>query len=263
MKGKGIINMSVQVAMGSLDPARARALIREAFIESGPDWARRFRSWAQERFDQASKGGGDWAPLKASTLGGRRLGGGTKKSTTKAGKERRLGIRTRALKAKRTLVKAVGRWEAAKTRHYRGSASRSKAIAKASAAADKAQGRFGKLRQKIARGITKAGILRDTGTLFGALDPTFSARPGQYCGVIERGQEVGIEVGIAGPARHPSSKYASVAEIASFHQYGTPKMVERPIVILPPEAVLKSMSIDSDRNLQRLIDKEDRAAGAA
>lgn len=37
-------------------------------------WGVRYRSWAQERFDKFSKGGGDWPPLKPSTIRGRRKG---------------------------------------------------------------------------------------------------------------------------------------------------------------------------------------------
>jgi hypothetical protein len=37
-------------------------------------WAYRYRSYAQLRFDAFSKGGGDWQPLKDSTVAGRRSG---------------------------------------------------------------------------------------------------------------------------------------------------------------------------------------------
>lgn len=43
-------------------------------------WAARFRSFVQERFDKYSKGGGDWAPLAESTKRGRRGGAGAKHS---------------------------------------------------------------------------------------------------------------------------------------------------------------------------------------
>lgn len=37
-------------------------------------WGVRYRSFAQERYDKYSKGGGDWAPLKESTIKRRRHG---------------------------------------------------------------------------------------------------------------------------------------------------------------------------------------------
>lgn len=37
-------------------------------------WAARYRSFAQERFDTFSKGGGDWPPLKPATVRRRRRG---------------------------------------------------------------------------------------------------------------------------------------------------------------------------------------------
>lgn len=37
-------------------------------------WGARYRSFVQERFDIFSKGGGDWPPLKASTVARRRKG---------------------------------------------------------------------------------------------------------------------------------------------------------------------------------------------
>ena len=41
-------------------------------------WAVRYRSAMQERFDAFSKGGGDWAPLKPATIAARRHGKGGK-----------------------------------------------------------------------------------------------------------------------------------------------------------------------------------------
>lgn len=45
-------------------------------------WAARYRSFAQERFDKYSRGNGDWAPLALSTIKGRRKGKKSKKTTT-------------------------------------------------------------------------------------------------------------------------------------------------------------------------------------
>lgn len=47
-------------------------------------WAARYRSFAQQRFDANSKGGGDWPPLAASTIRKRRHGKGKGKAFAKA-----------------------------------------------------------------------------------------------------------------------------------------------------------------------------------
>lgn len=47
-------------------------------------WGVRYRSFIQERFDTYSKGGGDWPPLKASTVKARRSGKKSKKKKPKA-----------------------------------------------------------------------------------------------------------------------------------------------------------------------------------
>lgn len=47
-------------------------------------WGFRYRSWAQERFDKFSKGGGDWPDLAESTKRARRQGKGKKQKIRKA-----------------------------------------------------------------------------------------------------------------------------------------------------------------------------------
>ncbi len=51
-------------------------------------WAARYRAFAQERFDRASKGGGEWERLSPATLAARRRKSGGK-LRTKAGRRRR------------------------------------------------------------------------------------------------------------------------------------------------------------------------------
>lgn len=123
-----------------------------------------YRSDMSERFDTFSKGGGDWAPLKKSTIARRRKG--------------------RNKKAKR-----------------------------------------------------KASILRDTGTLFAALNTRFTGKPGQ----VEKDIPFGIRVGIGGSGKHPSGSI-TVAKIASFHQLGKGRLPKRQIIVEPSTGAIKRMS---------------------
>lgn len=132
-------------------------------------WAMRYRSFAQLRFDKASKGDGTWPPLKASTIAGRRKGSST--------------------------------------------------------------------------------ILRDTNTMFSALNPVFTSQPG----ALQKGIPWGIRVGFGGPARHPSSN-VSVADIASFHHFGKGVLPVRKILVSPPQSVVNQMVTDAERAAKKLAD---------
>ncbi len=176
----------------NLEPLRRFAATVERDLRRGGNgpvrnavrqWAVRFRSFLQERFDRLSKsGGGEWAPLKASTKRRRRKGKG------------------------RT-VKARG-----KTRTF-------------------AQG--------------TVSILRDTGTLFGALHPQFTHKPGQ----LQQDIPMGVRVGYGGPAKHPGGK-ASIADIAHFHQVGNlPHLPARPIIVDPDQHTVNQMARDMERAL--------------
>lgn len=106
----------------------------------------------------------------------------------------------------------------------------------------------GKLRDARGQFVTavNAAILRDTGTLFAALRPTMAA-PGAH----ERITEFGVEVGFGGAAKHPGGS-ATIADIASFHQFGTPRIPARPILVEPPEDVMEGMADDMDRALAKI-----------
>lgn len=132
-------------------------------------WAMRYRSFAQLRFDKASKGDGTWPPLKASTIARRRKGSST--------------------------------------------------------------------------------ILRDTGTLFAALNPVFMSQPG----ALQSSIPWGIRVGFGGPSRHPSGA-VSVADIASFHHFGKGVLPVRKILVSPPQSVVKAMVQDAERAAKKLAD---------
>lgn len=137
--------------------------VRRAFKQ----WGYRYRTWAQQRFDAYSKGGGDWPPLK--------------------------------------------------TKRKRGE-------------------------------LAAASILRDTNTLFTALDPTFSNKPGQ----LEEKIPFGIRVGFGGPHRHPSGT-ATIADIAMFHDQGMGNNPQRQIIVDPPVQVVLQMARDMERGLATLV----------
>ncbi len=89
------------------------------------------------------------------------------------------------------------------------------------------------------KNVRKATILRDTGTLFAALDPTFTSRPGQ----LETNIPFGVTVGYGGPGRHPKGR-ATIADIASFHQEGGPHLPKRELIVGPDSKTLTAMADD-------------------
>lgn len=173
-------------------------IIDEAFhAAAGPirdairSWGKRYRSFAQERFDVYSKGGGDWPPLAPSTIARRRTG---KKRSKKSKKLERAYRRAGLADIANQLSSAYSK---------------------------------------------KVSILRNTGTLFAALSPTFQGAPG----AVEREGLYEIEVGFDGPAKHPTGK-ATIADIASFHQNGGPRLPKRQILVDPPQYLTDEMSAD-------------------
>ena len=142
--------VEAQIARGKQGP------INDVFTK----WAARYRSFAQERFDVFSKGGGDWPDLAPSTKAARKK---NKKSFS---------------------------------------------------------------------------ILRDTNTLFAALNATFGGAPG----AIEIREMYKVVVGYGGPASHPSG--GIVAEIAGFHQAGGPTLPQRKIIVPPNDDLKKNMKAD-------------------
>ncbi len=102
------------------------------------------------------------------------------------------------------------------------------------------KGTWAPLKRKRKRGQLKhAAILRDTGTLFAALDVQFRRAPGQHQKEIPHG----VQVGFGGPARHPRAPM-SVSDLASIHHFGLGRVPERPIIVEPPQEVLDQMSGD-------------------
>lgn len=92
--------------------------------------------------------------------------------------------------------------------------------------------------------VRTASILRDTGTLFQALEPVFKHKPG----ALELRIPFGVRVGYGGPARHPGGK-ATIADIARFHQEGKGKLPKRRIIVDPPPHLVQLMAGDMERAL--------------
>jgi len=159
----------------------ADAIHQGLATSSGPilkalkQWAERYRSFSQERFNRYSRGGGGWPDLASSTKRRRR-------------------------KAKRG--------------H---------------------------------QGPRVFSILRDTGTLFGALDVAFQNQPG----ALEETIPFGIRVGFGGPARHPKGK-ATIFDIARFHQEGSGTVPTREIIVDPDQRTTNRMAEDMLRALEQL-----------
>ena len=108
-----------------------------------------------------------------------------------------------------------------------------------------------KRRRKGKRKGGKVAILRDTGTLFRALNPVLG-QPGQleeYPGTFS------VRLGIGGPVLHPGSGYglkgtATIADIASFHNFGM-GVPKRQIIVEPDEPLKAKMAGDAERNLNK------------
>lgn len=174
-------------------------------------WAAIYRGFVQERFARMSHGG--WAPLKKSTMLSR-----AKWPMARLRKALASGEITQAQFTKRakTVARAVNK-EAAAIKAGRTTHAKSTNATRAA-------------------GIRSHAILRDTGTLFSALSPTFSNKPGQY----EQDIPFGVRVGYGGPAKHPHGR-AAIADIASFHQTGAGPLPARPIVVRPDEVTIARM----------------------
>lgn len=106
---------------------------------------------------------------------------------------------------------------------------------------------------KRARGKRKrASILRDTGTIFSALEPNFIGAPGQ----LEKDIPFGVRVGFGGPHKHPKGK-ATIADIAHFHQSGTGPLPKREIIVDPDRETQEGMAEDMESAFRKVIRQVD------
>lgn len=92
-----------------------------------------------------------------------------------------------------------------------------------------------KKKPKKPKPIRSASILIDTGTLQAGLNPVLAP------GAIEESRGNTVRLGFGGPARHPSGT-ATIADIASFHHFGTDYVPARPIIVAPDTKTLELMT---------------------
>lgn len=177
-------------------------------------WAARYRSFAQQRFDRYSRGGGDWPPLKPGTI--------------------------------RARLRATVTRTRFHNRRFRGEISPEGQAYNVV----KAEKRARRELKRYQRGLKRFAILRDTGILFAALQPRFVGAPGQYQGKIP----AGVRVGYGGPGRHPTDgrgSEATIAEIAMFHDTGAGLLPRREIIVGPDRQTIDGMESDFVRALKR------------
>lgn len=97
-------------------------------------------------------------------------------------------------------------------------------------------------------------ILRDTGTLFAALQPNFVRAPGQ----LESRVSFGIRVGFGGPGKHSGKKKGStkktIADIAAYHQTGGGRLPQRKIIVDPDTKTMNKLAIVFVKFLERARD---------
>jgi len=101
-----------------------------------------------------------------------------------------------------------------------------------------------KRRRKGKRKSGTIAILRDTGTLFRALNPVLG-QPGsfeQVAGLFT------VELGFGGASKHPNGT-ASIADIAKFHNFGMGHNPTRTIIVPPDAKTREAMAQDAERNL--------------
>lgn len=159
-----------------VDAAKLMTLDSPARRKVYKQWAARFRSFLQLRFDKFSRGGGNWPRLKKQTIARRRTGRRAKK---------------------------IGR---------------------------------------------KTSLLRDTDTMFSALDVRFTSKPG----AIEKMVRNGIKVGFGGPAKHPKASM-TVAKLAVIHQEGKGNVPQRKIIVGPDRRTKQGMASDVVRGWKKKV----------
>lgn len=84
------------------------------------------------------------------------------------------------------------------------------------------------------KGATFA-ILIDTGLLFNVLNPVLAP------GAIQETRGSAVRLGFGGPSAYPDGK-ATIADIASFHQFGAGKLPKREIIVEPDRVTLELMT---------------------
>ena len=97
------------------------------------------------------------------------------------------------------------------------------------------------------KGPRKFSILRDTGTLYNALDPTIE-NPGSLRRLLRNG----VRVGYGGSARHGKAKYLTIARLAEIHDQGLGNNPRRSIIVRPDDRTIRQMKQDLYRGLKKM-----------
>lgn len=190
--------------------------VREGLHQAG----RIYMGRMAERFVNNSRGGGDWAPLAKSTLRARARA-----------PQRRKAAKVREDLAANKITVVEAKSKLAKIRKSKTKAPRTAAVATAVLAQ--------------AGVAARPAILRDTGTLFGAMQAG-------HAGNVFEDIPGGVRVGIGGPAPHPGG--STIADIARYHQLGTTRMKARPIMVQPTGKLHQEMSEAYTNGVKRAID---------
>jgi len=107
------------------------------------------------------------------------------------------------------------------------------------------------LKNKRRRGKKgRASLLRDTNTLFAALDPQFKRKPGQ----LQKNVPFGVKVGYGDGGQHPIAS-ASVTQLAEWHQLGAGNLPARKIIVKPDRKTISGMAADMQRAMGRLAER--------
>ncbi|MFG0247837.1 MAG: hypothetical protein ACF8OB_03035 [Phycisphaeraceae bacterium JB051] len=208
-------------------------------------WRARYLKQIRRRFATNSRGGGDWPGLKPATIFARRHKGQATKAAigyTSKKNGRLSGMSDVQRKAYKSMLKRT----TARLAEQMGSSvenNRVKALARAHVAR-RVRSLGGQLetRKQIANRLITGGkvsILRDTSTLFAALDISHSNN--------WRFISDGIRVGFlkSKSQRHPGVKRTlSIADIAGIHQFGKGNAPKRPIIVDPDKQTTDGMIRD-------------------
>jgi hypothetical protein len=181
-------------------------------------WGEYYRSFAKERYVIFSRGGGDWAKLKPSTIARRR---NTKKPRAK--------LRS-AVKQEKASLDRIKKIKAGLGR--KPSVKGSERLQKAYASHEAKHKARVKAQQKLEAGIASIAILIDTATMIAGVNPVLDTGKG----ALEKDIPGGIRVGYGGPAPHPGGGKGpkTIADIASYHHEGNAHLPKRQVIVDVP-----------------------------
>lgn len=106
------------------------------------------------------------------------------------------------------------------------------------------------MRRAAATGGGQVSILRDTYTLYRALEPSIHA-----VGRWEHVYPSGIEVGIGGADSHPGGEGLTIGRLAEIHQEGQGRVPARPLLVEPNAATIRLMEREAALAVKQVIDQ--------